>query len=933
MAVCLILLFSSINIQAQLFAPGGSTTNVSCPGGNDGEIIYSLLGNGPLTYIWSDQDTGVTLGGCTFEVVLNNTGAPQTDFQIPVRLGLGANMNPDFSDVVFLDAAGNAYSFWLQNYPVADTATFWVLIPNIPSGSFSFFLSFCGTSTTSASDPWATFDFFDDFDDGDVSDWTAGCERNTTSGEYCNQGVSTRNWSPGYSMTLLEHGSCFISPYNGAASTMSKTVTLTNYDYVLEMDDSFDVQLFSYCSGGTNGRNGARADGVNIGNASGAGRSGSCGHNGNGWNYYTSNYFNVSTGTVNITLFTTGGDCAESTGWMDDVRIRRWSPDPINVTLDSAGFITKSNLTAGTYVVQVTDVAGNVFYDSITITEPPAIVANEGSIDPACAGASNGSAFVAPTGGNTGTYSVLWSTGDMTDTVYNLAAGTYTVTITDVMGCADTSSVIINAPVGGLSLVSTSLAPLCANTTDGIAVVTPNGGTPNYNYLWSTGDMTDTVTGLASGPYTVTVTDNNGCVDSATVTVGAAPQLITINTSTTDEACVGASNGQAIASASGGSGMLYYTWDTGDMTDTLTGLTAGTYTVSVVDDNGCTDSASITIVSQPNSIVLLTTTIDATCNGSADGEAVVNASGGTGNFTYAWSNGSTIDTASGLSVGGYMVTVTDGNGCLDSTSATIDEPDAIDIAFLDADASCMDGSNGALYTSVTGGTMPYVLLWSNGADTEQPDGLSVGDYTLTVTDDNGCVDSLSASVPADSMNVAIEVLPDTLVQVGEAVTLTAISDNSIDALVWTSNVLLTDSTMETITTVPTDSVNSYTVTVVGDNGCEATETIIIYTEGEETLFYIPTAFSPNGDGINDVFRVESSSDDIVVVWFRVFDRWGEQVFVGDNTTMGWDGTHKGQRVAPDVYVYDIRVKVPRFDKNGQLFPSLIRKSGSITVVR
>lgn len=825
--VLLVQVFNGIEpLAAQILSPL-TVVDVTCPGGNDGSITYGLNGTGPFSVAWSDGSNGVPVGsvGCSYEVYINNTGAPQTDFQVPVNLANTVGMNPDFSDVIFTDTMGNPYTFWLQDYPTNNGATFWVLIPNLPSGTLTIIADYCGTSTVSASDPWNTFDFFDDFDDGDISDWpTLNCERALTSGEYCNQSVDTRYWSPGYSVHLFEHGSCFTSPYNGAASTISRTVSLPNYDYVIDYDDSITLELYGFCSGATGGHNESRADNVFMGNGSTASVGGSCSTVSNGWNYNTSNNFNVSTGTVDITLATDGGDCSNVNGWFDNVRIRRWSPDTIIVSIDSSTLWLKDSLPAGSYAVRVVDGNGNRFFDTVVVSSPPAITFNEGHVDPSCA-ATNGVAFVTPGGGTPG-YSVSWSTGDVGDTARNLGAGTYTAIVVDTLGCVDSVSINVSNSGSGITLSTTQTDVKCKGDSTGSTTVTVNGGTPSYIYSWDNGAGTGSINNLAAGTYTVTVNDANGCLAITSVTITEPAQsLNSVLDSMFDVSCYGQSNGAAYTTATGGTTPYTYSWSPGGAaTDDITGLTAGSYVLTVTDSNSCTTTATA-VITEPTMALSITvdSSNDVSCKGLSDGAIYTTAIGGTTPYTYGWSTGTaTGDDTTGLAAGTYNVTVTDAHGCTATTSATITEP-ALNLGIsLDStnDVSCKGLSDGAAYTTATGGTGPYTYFWApGGAVTDDVTALAAGTYNVTVTDAHGCTANTSATITEPALNLSV--VTDSTKDVscfgltdGAAYT-TASGGTGPYTYLWAPGGAATDD-------ITAQAAGNYTLTVTDAHGCTAT---------------------------------------------------------------------------------------------------------------
>ncbi len=271
--------------------------------------------------------------------------------------------------------------------------------------------------------------------------------------------------------------------------------------------------------------------------------------------------------------------------------------------------------------------------------------------------------------------------------------------------------------------------------SDGSATATVSGGTAPYTYLWSDGQTAATASGLTSGAYSLVATDANGCTASTTANVGNSAGL-TASGVVTNVSCNGEASGAIDLMPSGGTMPYTFNWSNGATTEDLAGLGAGSYSGTVTDANGCTFVGTVEIT-EPTALAGATVSTDASCNGVADGEASVSASGGTAPYTYAWSNGGTSASLAGLGAGTYTGTVTDANGCMLVASATVGEPSAIIATTVVTDE--MEGDMmGAIDLTVSGGTAPYTFAWSNGATTEDLAGLVGGDYTGTVTDANGC---------------------------------------------------------------------------------------------------------------------------------------------------------------------------------------------------
>jgi len=290
--------------------------------------------------------------------------------------------------------------------------------------------------------------------------------------------------------------------------------------------------------------------------------------------------------------------------------------------------------------VTISDLAGCTSVCSVAIGASDAPTCTASATDATC-GDANGTATANATNGNA-PYSYAWSTGGNTQTITGLAGGNYNVTITDAIGCTTVCSVTVgstNAPT-----CTASATDATCGDANGTATVNGVGGTAPYNYAWSNGGNTQTITSLAPGNYNVTITDGNGCTTECTATVGAiaAP---TCTASATNAIC-GDANGTATVNAAGGTAPYSYAWSNGGNTQTITGLTAGNYNVTITDGNGCTTVCSATVTASDAPTCTASATV-ATC-GDANGTATVNAAGGTAPYSYAWSNGGNTQTITGL---------------------------------------------------------------------------------------------------------------------------------------------------------------------------------------------------------------------------------------------------------------------------------------------
>lgn len=271
------------------------------------------------------------------------------------------------------------------------------------------------------------------------------------------------------------------------------------------------------------------------------------------------------------------------------------------------------------------------------------------------------------------------------------------------------------------------------------------GGSP----ATSTEQHPQGVTFSGAGTHTVSLTVSNAFGSSSTtstdlITIGSGPSF---NMIVQDISCTGMADGAATVEING-NGNYTYAWSTGSTQSSVSGLAAGTYSVDVVDENGCGSSGSFTI-DDPLPISVNVYPSDITCAGETDGSAVVTASGGHGGFTYNWSTGGTTSSVVDLSAGNFNVTVTDNSGCSASASFTINEPEELSLSALLISPESCGGNDGSAAANVMGGTEPYNLIWSNGQSTATLSGVSAGFYSVTVTDANGCSAQATVEVNFD----------------------------------------------------------------------------------------------------------------------------------------------------------------------------------------
>ncbi|MCF6130591.1 T9SS type A sorting domain-containing protein, partial [Flavobacterium sp. AS60] len=522
---------------------------------------------------------------------------------------------------------------------------------------------------------------------------------------------------------------------------------------------------------------------------------------------------------------------------------------------------TANNLTAGTYTAVITDARGCTSNVSVTITQPAtALASTNTTTNVSCFAGINGSVTVTATGG-TAPYTILWSNGGNTFTANNLTAGTYTAVITDARGCTSNVSVTITQPATALASTSTTTNVSCYAGTNGSVTVTATGGTAPYTILWSNGGTTFTANNLVAGTYTAVITDARGCTSNVSVTITQSSALVA-STPQTNVSCFAGTNGSVTATVTGGTSPYTILWSNGSTSFTLTNLLAGTYTGVITSANGCTANVSAT-VTQPTTALASTNAItNIGCAAGSNGSVTVTPTGGTAPYTILWSNGGTTFTVNNLTAGTYTAVITDARGCTSNVSVTITQPTALVASATHTNVSCFAGNNGSVTATVSGGTAPYTILWSNGSTTFTVNNLSAGTYTAVITSANGCTANVSTTItqPATALAIIMSQTPITTSGGYGTATATVTGGTGPYTYSWNSTPIQTTQTASL-------QVGWYTVTVTDANGCIITGEVVLlfgnctgfktvsnsgYTgncEGENATCYLNTNFAnsfPNG---------------------------------------------------------------------------------------
>ena len=408
-------------------------------------------------------------------------------------------------------------------------------------------------------------------------------------------------------------------------------------------------------------------------------------------------------------------------------------------------------LAPGTYYVTIMDPMGCFLTDSIEVDNAPEMELYFSVLAESCLGANDGAVGVDSVALGIPPFTYLWSDSlaQNTPSINNLPPGDYTVTVTDAIGCTTAQSVFV--PFGtALQLTVEATAPGCFGESNGSATVTGvNGGLSPFQFQWDDplAQATKTASALSAGSYNVTVTDSLGCMGTSAVTV---PEGVLIETTmvSNDALCFNSPNGSATVTATGGLEPYSYQWSDvlNQTTATAVNLAPGIYTVTVTDSSGCTTVDTALIQSPPPIEIELSST-PASCAGGADGSVSVTVlSGISGTSFILWNDpaNSTSNVVNNLAAGSYFVIVSDSMGCAATGSVEVSEPTPIELSFASQSASCFNSSDGSLQVSATGGTTAtpgvYQYLWNapGNPTVDVLDDVTPGNYSVTVTDDNGC---------------------------------------------------------------------------------------------------------------------------------------------------------------------------------------------------
>ena len=511
-----------------------------------------------------------------------------------------------------------------------------------------------------------------------------------------------------------------------------------------------------------------------------------------------------------------------------------------------------TNLSPGKHLVTVTNLDGCVLVDSIIIEDKPPLAYSITANDALCVGVANGGITLA----DTSALSYSWNTGDSTNALSNLAGGIYQVTISDTLGCTTVETITINNSTRA-SLELTGTDATCLGQNNGSAVVNDTLMDTGYSYLWSTGDTTKTLTKLSPNTYFVLATSPEGCLNADSINI-LAEQTIVINPTITNATCEGVNDGSITLNETMDLTGFQFGWNTGDSTQMVNNLGAGTYTVAVADTVGCIGAIAVTVL-PTRQLTFSSTITDASCEVAANGSISITDTSDIATYQFNWSTGDTTETINNLTNGGYLVTVTDTLGCVASDSITVGITPTLSAANSIVDATCNGIDDGSITVNDGSDLSGINIAWSTGDSTQTLAGLGMGSYQVILTDSFGCT-------ATDSSMIGVEATFSVIVTATDA-TCEGINDGAISLMdtLGTAVLSFSWSTGDSTQNLSALAAGDYSYTVTDTLGC--TEIGLVTLGNQKTVPLVVNKTDVSCVGLSDgAIAINENQDTLGLIY-------------------------------------------------------------------
>lgn len=655
-----------------------------------------------------------------------------------------------------------------------------------------------------------------------------------------------------------------------------------------------------------------------------------------GVNYQYSNSFSLPAGSYNFHTVDTAG-CSH------DTTIVITQPDPIvitSVTVTPAGcggtadgsitiaagggtpayeyavgtgsFQPSGTLTvpAGDHTVHIRDANGCTKDTVVTVGQSDPVLISLTVTAPKCFGGNDGKIQIVASGG-VPAYEYSFDNGNLFGSVDSLlvAAGTFNISVRDSRGCRKDTTITVTQPQP-ITLTAAVTDAKCFGSADGKIKITAAGGTPGYEYSFNNQNSYSTVDSIAvtAGSYHVWIRDANGCTKDTTINI-TEPTAISVTAVIADAKCNGSSDGSFVLTAAGGTPAYEYSKDGGinyQPSATFSSLQAAVYSVRIRDVNGCVKDTSIT-VAQPATLTATADAGNANCTSVASGTVVAHAAGGTAPYLFS-SDGSNYftDSSFALPQGPVTISVKDANNCLVTAAATIGFVNDLTLQTRQDTTICGNVSVG-LYTTSNGDNFSWTILSGPGTVSNTTDLSPVTSPTATtvyvITARKG-----TQCVLTDTAKIIVTTPP--VVNAGNGAVISRGQDAQLNGAVtnaanfaWTPTTYLNNATtLSPIAVMPQQTI-VYTLTATNTEGCSTSDTVTVTVL--PFCVKVKNAFTPNGDGVNDMWMVYDQYDCLTNVKVQVFNRYGSRVYQSPNYRNQWDGTYNGQPLPDATYYYVI----------------------------
>lgn len=600
----------------------------------------------------------------------------------------------------------------------------------------------------------------------------------------------------------------------------------------------------------------------------------------------------------------------------------------MNYTLQPGGITNQtgqfSNLTAGVFTVTAVDANQCNTTATINITQPSALNVNNAIATQATCVPGNDAVITIGISGGTPTYQYAINGGSVqaSNQFQNLSPGQYTVIATDINSCSISTVVVAQAPVV-LNWTNTTSSPVsCSGLSDGdigVLISNNNGGLQYVLNPGSQQNISGNFSGLLAGLYTVVATDALNCSLATTIQVGS-PLPVQVNSFTkTDPACFGENNGSAQIIATGGTGSFLYQIQPGNITTSsgiFNALGANNYTITATDINGCSVSTLFSLMQPQQLFINAVVTKETGCVPNNSGSVSVYAAGGSGALSYSIGGAFGVSpTFNNLIAAPYVVVVKDANGCTVSSATVVNQTPSPGFTFVNhEDLLCHSDNSGSIQAYATGAAqiINYNLQPGN-RDTLTPTfvNLPAANYVVTVTDVNGCTSTTNINIlnPEALSFIQFDVIHPKCsdAQSGQILSEVAGGTGNIEYTLWPGS--QTNSFGDYTLLNP----KMYTIVATDANGCTISRFETLVQENCCDNIFVPNAFSPNNDALNDEFRMVNAYG-IDLKKFLVMNRWGNVVFESTNPQIGWNGRHNGELCEVGNYYYLIQYVCPETKK-------------------